>query len=397
MLIKEHPEDFCVEESISLPWSAEPGAFRLYRLEKRSWNTVDALRTAAEATNVPGQVIRYGGKKDRHAHTVQYCTTPVPFDLSYQRHNVKVTCVGFSETPMTPRDIVGNRFHIVLRRVEKAREDFLGMCWEDAVRHGTLNYFDDQRFGGVNASGVFLAEFLVRKDFSGALRCHMTACHPDASPSLRRRKQSLERLWGDWRAMRPLCVSPEEREMVNCCLEKPGEEGIKHALRHITRETWGLYLSSFQSALWNEALSSLVQQQRVDIWPLQGKSAPLWFFRHKGPERAWTDLQIPVPSGELRREDGEGALALLKILEGRHLQPSDFHRERLPQGHFAAFSRPAAVRPRETSLAFADDDRHPGFRKGLFSFLLPGGSYATLLMQTLICFPGACANGERKL
>lgn len=394
MLIKEHPEDFRVEEHIDLVWCETPGPFCLYRMEKRSWNTVDALQAAALATHVPWHVIRYGGKKDRHACTVQYCTTPASFDLSFQRHNVSVIRVGFTQEPMAPRHIVFNKFGAVLRGVEPDREDLLCRRWEDLVRYGEMNYFDDQRFGGVEAEGTFFAEFLVRKDFSSALRCFMTAHHPDAAPSLRRRKASIGKFWGNWKALRPLCVSPEEREMVNCCLAKPGEEGILDALGKISREAWGLFLASFQSAIWNEALVSLVQSRGEATWSLEGKIAPLWFFHHKGPEGCWKNLLIPMPSRDIPQDEGEGGRILRETLDKKHLRPGDFLVEALPQVHFASFLRPAVVRPQEASLSFADDDRHPGYRKAEVSFLLPAGSYATLLLQTLKFFPGACAKDK---
>jgi len=394
MIIKEHPEDFRVEERIDLVWDLEPGPFRLYTLEKRSWNTTDAFQAAARATGIPWGVIRYGGKKDRQACTVQYGTTPAAFDLSFQRHNVRVTPVGFAPTPMGPRHVKGNKFDVVMRRVEKGHGELLGQRWEEMERHGELNYFDDQRFGGVSSSGAFFAEFVVRKDFSGALRHHMTSHHPEASPAIRRRKRSMDRMWGDWRALRSLAVTPEEREMVGCCLANPGERGILEALGLLSRETWGLYLSSFQSALWNEALALMVRRSSEPLWSLRGKVTSLPFFRHKGTEGAWRSLEIPMPSSELSRSDDEGSRAVGELLKRHGLKPEDFILTPSFRAHFSYFSRSAVVVPQEGTWGLSDDDRHRGYDKGRVSFFLPAGSYATLILRSLQhSIPGPSSDG----
>ena len=67
--IKVLPEDFQVTERLDLPLSAVPGAYSIYRLRKREWNTRDAISAAARANGVPLTAIGYGGKKDRHALT----------------------------------------------------------------------------------------------------------------------------------------------------------------------------------------------------------------------------------------------------------------------------------------------------------------------------------------
>ena len=48
--------------------------FAVYSLEKDGWNTVDAIQRVAARFRIPAKNIHYGGKKDRHARTIQWIT-----------------------------------------------------------------------------------------------------------------------------------------------------------------------------------------------------------------------------------------------------------------------------------------------------------------------------------
>ena len=71
MKIKVTPEDFIVKELINLEIKSD-GPYRIYLLEKRHWNTMDALLLIARQNKMPMAKIGYGGRKNRHAVTYQY-------------------------------------------------------------------------------------------------------------------------------------------------------------------------------------------------------------------------------------------------------------------------------------------------------------------------------------
>ena len=62
IIIKAQPEDFKVEEVAQLPL-VKKGDFAVYRLEKRGWNTMDALREISKNSKIPSKFFSYGGKK----------------------------------------------------------------------------------------------------------------------------------------------------------------------------------------------------------------------------------------------------------------------------------------------------------------------------------------------
>ena len=84
MRIKTTPEDFRVEELTDFPLVDVPGGFRVFRLTKRRRNTLDAVREAADAQNVPLSEVRVCGRKDRQGVKIQYVTVPATRGLAYE-------------------------------------------------------------------------------------------------------------------------------------------------------------------------------------------------------------------------------------------------------------------------------------------------------------------------
>jgi tRNA pseudouridine13 synthase len=67
---KEYPEDFIVEEFID--FKKQKGDFYYYILEKKNYNTLDAVNKIAEKLKINKNKIRFAGLKDRKAVTKQY-------------------------------------------------------------------------------------------------------------------------------------------------------------------------------------------------------------------------------------------------------------------------------------------------------------------------------------
>ena len=65
MRLKVTPEDFIVREATTLRIRRAPAPYRVYMLEKKDWNTADALMRIAKEKRVPYDRVAYGGKKDR--------------------------------------------------------------------------------------------------------------------------------------------------------------------------------------------------------------------------------------------------------------------------------------------------------------------------------------------
>src|SRR5690348_17305265 len=114
MILKQHPDDFFVEEITDVA-PGEQGPFALYRLEKKGWTTPDALQAVRRRWKVDHRRMSYAGLKDRHAHTIQYLTIYRGPERKLTHQAVGVTYLGHTDRPFTSQNIVANRFRLVLR------------------------------------------------------------------------------------------------------------------------------------------------------------------------------------------------------------------------------------------------------------------------------------------
>src|SRR5262249_54498810 len=100
MKLKQQPEDFQVEELTDVV-PASGGPFALYRLDKRSWATLDALQAMRRRWRIEPRRVSYGGLKDRHARTVQYLTIFHGPQRGLKHHDVTLRYLGQVTKPYT--------------------------------------------------------------------------------------------------------------------------------------------------------------------------------------------------------------------------------------------------------------------------------------------------------
>lgn len=250
--IKVLPEDFVVHEKIDLPLT-ESGSHRVYVMEKRSWNTVDAVESIAQASGVSSSMIRYAGLKDRHALTYQHISAPSGIRLVSANSSVRLSFLGFSDDFVSTRVLVGNKFRVTLRSLSGTEQDAVSARVPEAASFGFPNYYDDQRFGSVTEDGFF-AERLLRGHLRGALRLHLTAQFPGDSPSERERKERMAFAWGKWDEVRNRCVTPDEIAVAEALRRGGRRNDLLLGINAIPASQLAMYLSAYQSYLWNRVL-----------------------------------------------------------------------------------------------------------------------------------------------
>ena len=91
------------------------GPYALYRLTKRGMGTPEAVQALEKRWRlVPGQV-SLGGLKDRYAVTTQWITIRNGPRRNLKQTNLELVYQGRADRPFQPKNIAGNRFHLVLR------------------------------------------------------------------------------------------------------------------------------------------------------------------------------------------------------------------------------------------------------------------------------------------
>jgi tRNA pseudouridine13 synthase len=378
--IKRTPEDFEVEELTR--FAPSRGPFALYSLTKRSLGTPEAIDAVARRWNLPRESISFGGLKDRHAKTIQWITIRGGLQRGLKQTNLELKYFGQAPRPFGPKDIEGNRFRIVLRDFSREGEKRAREALAELAKNPLPNYFDDQRFGSLGPSGEFVARAWCEQKYERAVWLALAEENEHDRPEDRSEKKILRDEWGNWAGCKAKLCRSHRRSIVTFLADRPGD--FKGALARINADLRGLYLSSFQSFLWNRVLAGMIREKCRDSFPVDLKSGRVPFFRtlDDAARKALSGV-IPLPSARARIADeamrGRVEASLkeigldLKTLRIRHPRENFFSR-----GERAATFRPAGL-----AGEWGADELYPGRSKLRLCFDLPRGSYATLIVKRL--------------
>jgi tRNA pseudouridine13 synthase len=384
MKLKQQPEDFQVEELTDVI-AGDAGPFALYRLEKRGWTTPDALQAIRRRWRLTPGRISYGGLKDRHAHTIQYISIIHGPQRRLTHHQITLEYLGQIAEPYTSRDIRANRFRVTLRdfgpgEIARARQAL------DEVRcDGMPNYFDDQRFGSVTGE-EFVARLMVQGRYEEALREALATPYEHDRAAQKQEKAILGAHWGDWATCKAQLPRGHARSLVDYLVTHPTD--FRGALARLRPELRGLYLSAFQSHLWNRMLARWLEQhlrpdQLIHVRQRRGE-VPMFRGLEDSQRLELAQLHLPLPSARIHLEPSDPRLALMtEVLAEEGLEPGQLKLKGFREMFFSKGERSALCLPTGLWQEAGADERHPGRQKLTFSCELPRGAYATLLVKRI--------------
>jgi tRNA pseudouridine13 synthase len=397
--VKRLPEDFIVEELTDVQ-PAEAGEFTLYRLQKRSVGTLEAVETIQQSWKLPRERMSWGGLKDRHAVTSQHLTIHRGPRRGLDRPGVTLECLGRVAAPFTAASIVGNRFHVVLRALGPDDLSRAEAALPQLARDGVPNYFDDQRFGSVSAGGEFIAEAWMRGDYERALWLTFAEPNPFDRGAEQSEKALLRSLWGRWAECKGRLGRSHRRSIVTFLADRPGD--FKGAWARVNQDLRSLYLAAIQSQLWNELLALAVRESCPpdDLVEVPLKTGPLPFpVRLEETAAARLHgLALPLPSARIRLE--EIADEWVRDLMQRALAARGWELRQVRVKHprdsfFSKGVRAAMLEPRGLQWSSAPDELHPEQSRLNLSFDLPRGTYATILIKRITDAAGIAPTGRR--
>lgn len=378
--IKVKPEDFFVREISSLPVKKE-GLYSVYILKKQGWNTVDLLKRIARKFRIPFQDFSYGGKKDRHALTEQYFTVKSLKRISVEEKNYTVRFVGFSSYPMDPKFIQGNQFRITVRNIKKEKIETLSKALQKVGLYGFVNYFDAQRFGSFDPKQGFIAEKIIKKHYSGALKIYLTHIHPEDKKEAKERKKAIFESWGDWQKCLSLAKTEFEKKAFKHLIQNPKD--FITLLKKIPKEELSMFFSAYQAFLWNEIVRQLILKVfQSDLLFHRGVAGNYIFYN--GPDEGYQyikDLKIPTASSTSKMPDSLTEEIYREVLNQRQIRPSQFNLKKIRQAFFKEVQRDVVVIPKEFEYKFEEDEIYKDRIKLIVKFILPRGSYGTMLIK----------------
>ena len=387
MKLKSIPEDFQVEEL------AEPqlggGPFALYCLTKTSLGTPEAIQAICQAWRLPRDAVAVGGLKDRHAVTRQFLSIENGPRRKLGQTNFELEYLGQTARPFDSKDILANRFAIVLRDLGPSDVDDVASALPQAAEAGVPNYFDDQRFGSVGVSGDFIARPWCLGDYDRALWLALAESNTHDRPAVRDEKESLRAHWGDWPACRRSATRPVTRAALERLCHVPHD--FRGAFVRIPQHERRLYLEAFQSFLWNRVLAESIRAlfDAAELFDVEIARTPVPFYRVTPPPAVCETLARPLPLPSARERSELGPLSdLYERVAGEFGLECRTLRVKYPRdSFFSRGARPAIFRPQSLCWEPGDDELEPGRRKLLLRFDLPPGCYATVLVKRIAGTP----------
>jgi tRNA pseudouridine13 synthase len=384
MKLKSQPTDFKVKELTDLRPSQ--GQHALYQLCKISLGTPEAIQAILRTWNLARHQIGYGGLKDRHAQTTQFMTIQHGPQRDLEDRSFQLIYVGQVPRPFAAQDIAGNQFDIMLRGITASDHQAVDDRLQLIQPVGLVNYFDDQRFGSLGKSRQFIAQPWCQGDYERALYLAMAEENSHDRGREQQQKQILRECWGNWQQCKDKLDRSHRRSIVTFLCDHP--TNFKRAVALIRSDLRSIYLAAFQSGLWNQWLSQLIENQlSPHVSHFDSAVGPLALPIQANCDQAklkWlSELSLPLPTARQHQWPEEHVGLLDQILTGYQMERREIRLKYPRDTFFSKGTRLCWLKPREFSYQWMADELHPGKQSLQLSFCLPRGAYATMLVKVL--------------
>lgn len=318
-LIKQLPEDFIVEEIPKLKLSNGP--YTYFILEKRFWNTNDAIKAIASRLKIKEKYFNVAGIKDKQAITKQYVSV---LNASRQKleslkiKDIKIKVVGNGRERLKLGQLKANHFIITVRNLERKCDKISFI----------ENYYDDQRFGGRN---VVLGKALVKGEYRKA--CYMLRLNWDKSDYL-------------------------------------------GSLRKLGKKLLRFYVNAYQSFLFNQALASYLKSKYKKYYPVDYSKGEFVFSNE-----VLKNEDFPILGFLTSFKNKEIAEIYEGLMRKEKLKKEDFVMKSTPELSSEGNERKMFASVDDLKVSYSKDELHKGKLKAVLDFKLPPGSYATIVIK----------------
>jgi tRNA pseudouridine13 synthase len=330
--------------------------------------------------------VSYGGLKDRHAQTIQYLTITGGPRKGLTHHDVTLEYLGQVSARYTSSDIRANRFLVTLRDLDAEEWAAAEQALQEVQHEGVPNYFDDQRFGSVDREGQFVARLIVQGQDEEALRQALAVPYQYERGSQKKEKAILRRHWGDWSTCKRQLPRGHSRSLVDYLTSHPGD--FRGALERLRPELRGLYLSAYQSHLWNRMLAWWIHKccrpEQLLRVRLRLGEMPMFRGLDQAQKADLKELWLPLPSARVTlAESDPNHQPLQAVLAEEGIQLEQLKLKGFRQMFFSRGERPALCLPENLRHESSFDEWHPKRKKLILAFDLPRGNYATLIVKRI--------------
>lgn len=379
-VIKASPEDFIVEEVLAdgtvvsvsgVSLAPRVGEWVWVHVVKRNVDTLKLALRIARALGLGSRDVSVGGIKDARALASQIISVRgVDASKLPRVPNVQYLGAWPMDRPVTPADIHGNKFTIVVREV-KSEE-----CARETLRllpkMPLPNYYGYQRFGTVRPVSHLLGRALIMRDADGFLDVMFCRVFPRESESAKRARELACR--GDYR--KALEAFPgkfiEERAVLKGLLR--GRDKW-NAIMSIPLQILRVYVEAFQAYVFNLFLSRRMELGPLDL-PVEGDLVEVGGQVTYYAGDLEGNVVLPLVGAGIRMPSGRVGSALARVLRELGVDAPAFLR--LPRG-LRAYGSYRRARLELRDFAYCIEGGAVRLQ-----FTLPRGSYATVLLRELV-------------
>ena len=259
--LRSSAEDFIVGE-IPVASGSGTGPYLICRLTKKNWEHQHAIKEIAKRLGISHRRIGWAGTKDRRAITTQlisiYKVEPEAVE-NVRLRDITLEIAGHQNTQLSLGDLLGNEFDIVIRECTSAGLKERVQEITADLTQGVPNYYGLQRFGGIRPVTHRVGECILSGDYEGAVLTYIGQAFPLEPEKIRMVRTAFLQTRDPQVALRELPVPMGyERAMLQHLHNHSGD--YAGALFELPPKLLSMFVSAFQSYLFNEALSQRITQ-----------------------------------------------------------------------------------------------------------------------------------------
>ena len=364
--IKINSEDFKVNEIISdksLKSISTEGDYAVFKLTKKKIDTNHALSDIFRKT---GLRLKALGLKDAYAVTEQFvCSNNKGKSIdNFSSSKYSLKKIGYVKKPLSKKNMIGNKFKIKIVDGKKNISEFKE---QDKI----LNFYGYQRFGSKRPVTHLVGKAILQRNFEKAVELILSF---RSSYDSRENNEIREKLLDKANYEQYLDQIPKQMDIERMVLrEMISNNDPQKSIRKVPLSVRRFYIQSFQSFLFNHALSSAFLDGEDLFTPQEGdicfdSNGIIGKFL-KGKKQL---LAIPFVGYSYYKKT-RFDYQISKILESEEISPKDFFVKEMQEVSNEGGFRQAGIDCTDYS---AKDDT--------VEFTLSRGSFATIILRELM-------------
>jgi len=402
--LRQEVEDFVVRE-ITNREEGKEGKYLILEITKRDWDTHHLTRTLAKILQISQKRIGVAGTKDKRALTTQKISI---FDIDASEvenihlKDIELKVLGRSRKSIELGDLWGNDFIITIRDIASSPEETKKLLEkttkEILAQSGVLNFFGTQRFGSIRPVTHLVGKAIVEGDFEKAAMLYIAEPFPDEPDETKKARQLVKetRDFKEGLKTYPLRLG-HERAMMNHLIANPND--FAGAFLVLPKNLYKMFVHGYQSYIYNIILCRRIEKGLPLNQAVEGDI--VCFKNNAGlPDSSKTEkvavdavaavnrlikrnrafITAPLPGYSTEFASGIPGEIDQEVLQELKVPLEGFDITEIPEMSSKGTRREVLLQA-EPKFELAADELNPGKSKAVLEFMLPKGSYATIVLR----------------